>query len=84
MIPWTQEPQRGKTVARPKTGQTPGRHIRIDDELWGQIGEIAREQGRTTTAVVVDALRRYVTWYKRQQKTAERAGAGGTAAKAGE
>lgn len=76
MIPWTQEPQRGKAVARPKTGETPGRHIRIDNELWTQIGEIAREQERTTTAVVIDALKRYVTWHKRQQKSTERAGAG--------
>jgi hypothetical protein len=72
MIPWAQEPQRGKAVARPRTGETPGRHIRIDEALWTQVGEIAREQGRTTTAVVIDALKRYVTWYRRQQKAGAR------------
>ena len=74
MIPWTHEPQRRTTVARPRTGQTPGRHIRIDDELWSQIGAIAAEQGRTTTAVVIDALKRYVTWHKRQPRPAEQTG----------
>lgn len=66
MIPWTQE--QGRSVARPKTGETPIRHARIDDNLWSQIGEIAREQGRSVTAVVIDALKRYVTWYKRQKR----------------
>jgi hypothetical protein len=76
MIPWTQEQQRGKAVARPKTGETPGRHIRIDDALWTQIGEIAREQGRSVTAVVLDALKRYVAWWARQNR-ANRNGAPG-------
>jgi predicted transcriptional regulator len=75
MIPWTQERQRGKTVARPRTGTTPGRHIRIDDALWGQIGEIAAEQGRSVTAVVIDALRRYVTWWARQKRAGKAADA---------
>jgi predicted transcriptional regulator len=66
MIPWTQ--QRGRAVPRPKTGETPIRHVRVDDNLWSQIGEIAAGQGRTVTAVVVDALKRYVAWHKRQQK----------------
>lgn len=66
MIPWTQE--QGRSVPRPKTGETPIRHARIDDDLWGQVGEIAREQGRSVTAVVIDALKRYVTWYKRQKR----------------
>lgn len=68
MIPWTQEHQRRKTVARPRTGETPGRHIRIDNDLWGQIGEIAAEQDRSVTAVVIDALKRYVTWWARQKR----------------
>ncbi len=65
MIPWTQQRQ-GAAVPRPKTGETPIRHVRVDDSLWGQIGEIAREQGRSVSAVVLDALRRYVAWHKRQ------------------
>jgi hypothetical protein len=65
MIPWTQQRQ-GAAVARPKTGETPIRHVRVDDKLWNQVGEIAREQGRSVSAVVLDALRRYVASHKRQ------------------
>jgi hypothetical protein len=72
MIPWTHERRGRGTVARPKTGETPGRHIRVDGGLWAQIGEIAREQNRSVTAVVIDALTRYVAWWARQQKRAER------------
>jgi hypothetical protein len=75
MIPWTQQPRRGKAVARPKTGETPGRHIRIDDTLWGQVGEVAAEQGRSVTAVVIDALRRYVAWWARQKRAGQKASA---------
>lgn len=71
MIPWTQQP--GRTVARPKTGETPIRHVRVDDSLWSQITEIAREQGRSVTAVVIDALKRYVTWWRRQKRAGENA-----------
>ena len=74
MIPWTQEQQRGKAVARPRTGETPGRHIRIDNALWGQIGEIAAEQDRSVTAVVIDALKRYVTWWARQKRAGKAVG----------
>jgi len=66
MIPWTQ--QRGRAVPRPKTGETPIRHVRVDDGLWDQVGEIAREQGRPVSAVVIDALKRYVAWHKRQKR----------------
>jgi predicted transcriptional regulator len=59
----------------PNQPKTPARAFRLDDGLWEQVNEIAKEQGRTATAVVIDALKRYVTWYKRQQKTAERAAA---------
>jgi hypothetical protein len=69
MISWTQQPRRD--MGRPKTGETPGRHVRIEDSLWAQIGEVAAEQGRTVTAVVIDALRRYVAWHKRQKRDGE-------------
>jgi hypothetical protein len=65
MIPWTQQ-QRGADVPRPKTGETPIRHVRVDDSLWEQIRGIARAQGRSVSAVVVDALKRYAAWHKRQ------------------
>jgi hypothetical protein len=67
MISWTQQP--GRAVPRPKTGVTPIRHVRVEDSLWGQISEIAREQDRSVTAVVIDALKRYVTWHRRQRPT---------------
>lgn len=66
MMPWTQQP--GRAVPRPKTGETPIRHVRVDGSLWGQITDIAREQGRSVTAVVIDALTRYVTWWHRQKR----------------
>jgi hypothetical protein len=66
MMPWTQEPRRA--VPRPKTGETPIRHVRVEDGLWSQIAEIAREQERSVTSVVIDALKRYVTWHKRQKR----------------
>jgi predicted transcriptional regulator len=53
-------------VGRPATGQTPVRHIRIGDGLWNQVRQIADEQGRPATAVVIDALKRYIVWYQRQ------------------
>jgi hypothetical protein len=77
MIPWTQEQQRGKAMARPRTGETPGRHIRIDDALWSQIGEIAVEQGRSVTAVVIDALKRYVASQARLKRAERKDGTGG-------
>lgn len=66
MIPWTQRP--GRRMARPKTGETPIRHVRVGDPVWSQIVQIAREQGRTVTAVVLDALTRYIAWHKRQKR----------------
>lgn len=72
MVSWTQERQgEGAAVPRPKTGETPIRHVRVDDTLWGQLGDIAREQGRTVSAVVLDALRRHVAAHKRQGKRAD-------------
>jgi hypothetical protein len=58
MISWTQE--RRSRVPRPKTGETPIRHVRVDDNLWMQVGQVASRDGRTVTAVVVDALRQHV------------------------
>ena len=66
MIPWTQQP--GSAVARPKTGETPIRHVRVSESTWSQIVEIAKEQGRTVTAVVLDALTRHIAWYRRQAR----------------
>lgn len=65
MIPWTQ--QAGSAVPRPRTGETPIRHVRVADSLWSQVAAIAKEQGRTMSAVVLDALKRYVAWWREQK-----------------
>lgn len=67
MIPWTQ--RQGRSVPRPRTGETPIRHVRVADKVWDQIGAIAAEQGRTVTAVVLDALNRYIAWYRKQKRS---------------
>lgn len=69
MIPWTQQPRRA--VPRPRTGETPIRHVRVEDGLWDDVTSIAKEQGRSVTAVVIDALREYVARWRRQQRRAE-------------
>jgi hypothetical protein len=71
MIPWTQ--QQGEAVPRPATGETPIRHVRIADKVWDEISQIAHDEGRTVTAVVLDALNRYLTWHKRQPTGSARA-----------
>jgi predicted transcriptional regulator len=47
-------------MARPRTGETPIRHVRVSDELWGNVADVAERQGRTASAVVVEALEKYV------------------------
>lgn len=64
MIMWTQK--LGVEMPRPRTGETPIRHVRVPDALWEQVGEIAREQGRTVSAVVLEALERHVERHTRQ------------------
>ena len=55
-------------MPRPRTGETPIRHVRVAGKIWDEIGRIAGEQERSVTAVVIDALKRYILWYKRQPK----------------
>jgi Ribbon-helix-helix protein, copG family len=64
MISWTQH--EGAAVPRPRTGETPIRHVRIADKVWAEVERIAREEGRSVTSVVRDALARYLAWHKRQ------------------
>lgn len=47
-------------MARPATGKTPVRGIRVPDGLWAAAQEKAAAEGRTMTDVVTDYLRRYV------------------------
>lgn len=49
-----------RAMARPATGKTPIRGIRIPDGLWSAAQEKAAAEGRTMTDVVTDYLRRYV------------------------
>jgi hypothetical protein len=54
-------------MARPKTGITPVRNVRISDDLWHPALAAARAQGDTITAVIERALRRYLAAYERTQ-----------------
>jgi hypothetical protein len=47
-------------MARPATGETPSRNVRVPDEIWKAAQEKAAAQGRTMTEVIVSYLRRYV------------------------
>lgn len=39
---------------------TPLRNVRVDDALWSAARQRAERDGTTVTAIVVDALERYV------------------------
>ncbi|MFI6513615.1 hypothetical protein ACIBCT_38930 [Streptosporangium sp. NPDC050855] len=55
-------------MARPKTGETPIRHIRIGDEIWDQVEWVAEQDGCTNTDVVKKALGEYIAKRRRQQR----------------
>lgn len=60
MIPWTQERARqGGRVARPRTGETPIQHVRIDQGDWD---DFKRVLGRSAPSVI----RQLVRWYLRR------------------
>jgi len=48
-------------MARPATGETPKRHVRVPDGLWDAAKEKAAAEGKTLTDVILAALRRYVS-----------------------
>jgi hypothetical protein len=60
MISWTQ--QQGRAVARPKTGETPSRHVRVADEDWGDLeaaaGAIGSDRGKV--------INQFIRWYLRR------------------
>lgn len=72
MIPWTQQRRPRSPVPRPRTGETPIRHVRVSDDLWGEVERIAEREDRTKTDVVVEALTRLAALKKRQYRQAER------------
>lgn len=48
-------------MARPKTGETPIRNVRVPDGVWNAVKAKAAAEGRTITDVVVTALHRYAS-----------------------
>lgn len=47
-------------MARPKTGVTPVRNIRVAEDLWRAAQAEAERRGETLTDAIVRALQRYV------------------------
>jgi hypothetical protein len=60
MIPWTQ--QQGRTVARPKTGETPSRHVRVADDDWGDLEAAAGALGSDRGKII----NQFIRWYLRR------------------
>lgn len=56
-------------MARPATGKTPIRGIRVPDDLWAAAKEEAAAEGRSLTDVIVSDLHRYVTRRRRERGT---------------
>lgn len=54
-------------MARPATGKTPLRNIRVPDELWEAAKAEAKGEGRTLTDVIVSDLHRYVNRRRRER-----------------
>jgi predicted HicB family RNase H-like nuclease len=54
-------------MARPATGKTPLRNVRVPDELWSAAMAEAREEGRSLTDVIVSDLHRYVNRRRRER-----------------
>jgi predicted transcriptional regulator len=46
----------------------PARPVRIEDELWAEVQALAAEDETTSSAVVREAVRRYVKARKRHAK----------------
>jgi len=67
-------------VARPATGQTPIRGIRVPEDLWAAAKEEARLEGRSLTDVILGELHRYVTRRRRERGATEGVSTGSQAA----
>lgn len=46
-------------MARPATGKTPIRNLRVPDDIWKPALEKAQAEGRTLTEVLTTYLKRY-------------------------
>lgn len=71
MIPRTHE-NGSLTMPRPRTGETPVRHIRLGDEIWEPVVRAAEEDGTTATEIVKIALAEHMA-KRARQKRAQRA-----------
>jgi predicted HicB family RNase H-like nuclease len=58
-------------VARPATGETPGRNIRVPDNVWKAAQAKAKAEERSLTDVIVAYLRRYVSTPPRKRDDAD-------------
>lgn len=58
-------------MARPATGKTPLRNVRVPDELWSAAMEEAKAEDRTLTDVIVGDLHRYVNRRRRERGAAD-------------
>ena len=45
----------------PRSGQTPTRTIRVDDDLWEAVQAQAKVDGVTVTSIIIDGLLRSLT-----------------------
>lgn len=54
-------------MARPATGKTPLRNVRVPDELWNAAMAEAKKEGRSLTDVIVGDLHRYVNRRRRER-----------------
>jgi predicted transcriptional regulator len=55
----------------PNQPATPGRNVRVPDELWEAAQEIACDRDETVTDVILRALRRYVRLYGEESAAAD-------------
>ncbi|MEI5032363.1 hypothetical protein RB201_03970 [Streptomyces sp. S1A(2023)] len=58
-------------MARPKTGETPIKNVRVPQDLWNAAKEEAAIEGRTLTDVINADLHRYVNRRRRERGAAD-------------
>ena len=57
-------------MPRPKTGETPIRHVRIDDDRWAKVELAANEDGTTKSDVVKRAIDEHISKRERRKRRA--------------
>lgn len=67
-------------MARPATGKTKLRNVRVPDELWSAAMTEAQAEGRTLTDVIVSDLHRYVNRRRRERGALDGEAGGGETA----